>query len=334
MADLSQLLGPGTAALWAGQNQKLEQEKAMADADRVRAEIEAARQKMAFDQHENPLLLENKRLTNEGLSAGLPGILADSQSKVLGVDKAKKTQETDISKINAENLFKGNEAKAKRTKMFGDLFVQFSPLISQIPDAPGARLTAMQQLMRQAGFPEDSPETSAYGQILSAVPSSQLPSVLKAIGEGMVKMSSPYIQATDVAKIGADARLEAKEKEVEARVKIEADKLKAKLGQASEKSKTTAKSLIEQVQAGKLTFEKAATAFEVMAAMEDDAEAKQKYSGLARAFEEANLKAKNATAAGKPDLAGTGIPVQEIKPSLGGGAKPPQGTKENPIVLK
>lgn len=334
MADLSQLLGPGTAALWAGQNQKLEQEKAMADAERIRTEMEAARQKMAFDQQANPLLLENKRLVNEGLSAGLPGITAKSEQEVLDTEFKKQTQPGKINQTNLDNLFKGDEAKAKRTEMFGKLFTSFGPLVSQIPDAPGARLSAIQQLMTQAGFPADSPETTAYGQILSQVPSSKLPEVLKAIGEGMVKMSAPYIQATDVAKISADARLEAKEKEIEARAKIEADKLKAKLGQASEKSKTTAKSLIEQVQAGKLTFEKAATAFEVMAAMETDEEAKKKYSALARTFEEANLKAKNATAAGKPDLAGTGIPVQEIKPSLGGGAKPPQGTKENPIVLK
>lgn len=334
MADLSQLLGPGTAALWAGQNQKLEQEKAMADADRVRAEIEAARQKMAFDQHENPLLLENKRLTNEGLSAGLSGILADSQSKVLGVDKAKKTQETDISKINAENLFKGDEAKAKRTKMFGDLFVQFSPLISQIPDAPGARLTAMQQLMRQAGFPEDSPETSAYGQILSAVPSSQLPSVLKAIGEGMVKMSSPYIQATDVAKIGADARLEAKEKEVEARVKIEADKLKAKQAQ-----KNVERNFEAEVEA---TVNKARTA-------------KDKHATLVRAsivadqagLTNLSLRYKQQAEALRPqaeaeivtrppgvDLPSMGVPTTP-RPSIAPpGTKPPQGTKDNPIVLK
>lgn len=326
MTDLSQLLGPGTAALWAGQNQRLEQEKSMADAERVKMEIEKLRQRQAFDSQQNPLLLEQQRLTNAGLEAGLPGITADAASKGIDVRKKKATFDSDVYREQLDNLFKGDEARAKRTKMFGDTFVSFAPLLAQIPDAPGARINALKSLMQQAGIPVDGEAGRAFASVLANTPTAQLPETLQRMGTNMVEMSAPYLQATGVAKINKEAQEQIAAGNNATQIKVANIQAEARKAAASGKAKAV--DIVEQVKAGKLSFEKAAVAFDVMAAMSDDPEEKAKYQDLAQRYEAANLAPKTAGQTGKVDLDAQGIPTTQPKLAL----TSPQGNKPTPKV--
>lgn len=333
MADYVQSL-PGIGAYWAGQRERQDQEQNQAKLLELQQLIKAREQEAAFAQQSNPLKLERMGLENQGLQAGLPGIVADVEGKQLGVAITKATQDSSIKATNAENIFKTDSNKAKRVGAMAEAFTQFGPLLKQLPDAPGARGNVLRTLMEQSGYSLDTPEGQAFSKILESTSSAQLPDALISMGEQLIKMTAPYIQATSVANINKTAQKEIAAGNNTTQIQMNNDRINASNQRAVSKGQTTASDIISRVQSGKLTFEKAATAFEVMASMEEDPEKKQQYATMARNFEQANLNAKNATAQGKPDMAGSGIATQTVKPALGGGAKPQQGTKENPIVLK
>lgn len=77
--------------------------------------------------------------------------------------------------------------------------------------------------------------------------------------------------------------------------------------------------ILAAVQSGKMTYEKAATSFEVMASMEQDPEQADKYAKLAKTFEQARANDVNRQA-GKPDLAKLGVDVNMFQSSLGSNA--------------
>ena len=331
MADYVQSL-PGIGAYWAGQRERQDQEQNQAKILELQQLIKTREQEAAFAQQSNPLKLERMGLENQGLQAGLPGIMADSENKRLGVDKTKATQDSSILATNAENLFKADATKAKKVGAMGEAFSQFGPILKQLPDAPGARANALRTLMGQSGYSLDTPEGKAFAQILESTPSAKLPDALMAMGQQLVQMTAPYIQATGVANINKEAQKEIAAGNNTTQVQVARIGADARLQAAAARSKGKAGDLVSQVQAGKLSFEKAATAFEVMASLEEDPEMKQKYATMARTFEEANLKSKNAAAAGKPDMAGMGIPTQNITPSLGGGGAAPAAPKKNSLA--
>lgn len=84
----------------------------------------------------------------------------------------------------------------------------------------------------------------------------------------------------------------------------------------AQKSSSKATDILANVASGKLGYEKAATAFETMSAMEDDPGLAEKYSKLAITF--ANARDKDVDKmSGKPDLAAMGIEVNQFKTPLG-----------------
>lgn len=323
MADYTQSL-PGIGAYWAGQRERQDQEQNQAKLMELQQALKIKEQEAAFAQQSNPLKLEEMSLRNQGLQAGLPGIMADVEGKQLGVAKTKATQDSSIKATNAENIFKADATKAKRVGAMAEAFTQFGPLLKQLPDAPGARANVLRTLMGQSGYSLDTPEGQAFAKILESTPSAQLPDTLISMGEQLIKMTGPYIQATSVANINKEAQKEIAADNRAAQIKMNNDRIQSSERKAASKQQIQddAKELISQVQAGKLTFEKAATTYKVKALLEKDPTLKQEYEGVAAQFEQANLNAKNATAQGKPDMSGAGIATQTVTPALGGGAAP------------
>lgn len=106
------------------------------------------------------------------------------------------------------------------------------------------------------------------------------------------------------SRITANAHVQAAQIMADARIK------------AAESSRK-ATDLLSQVQSGKLSFEKAAVAFQVMADMEQNPDLQTQYAQKASQFQEAALKQANARAAGTPDIGSMGVPVQNVQPNLG-----------------
>jgi hypothetical protein len=90
----------------------------------------------------------------------------------------------------------------------------------------------------------------------------------------------------------------------------------SRLAAAQARNKET--DILSQVKAGKLNYEKAATAFEIMASMTPDPEEAKKYAKLASAFSVADQKSKAAGRQVPVDLSAMGVATQQIVPSLGG----------------
>lgn len=111
----------------------------------------------------------------------------------------------------------------------------------------------------------------------------------------------------------------------------------ARLEAAAKKSTGQAGNILGAVQAGKMNFEKAATAFEVMASMEQDEQRAQQYADMAKRFATANMTQKSAAAGTKPDLEAMGIKTNQFELGVGGapvrmgpGAVAPAGPNLNP----
>lgn len=321
MADYTQSL-PGIGAYWAGQRERQDQEQNQAKLMELQQLIKSREQEAAVAQQKLPFELEKLRLDNEQAQVQMPGFTADAQGKVLKTDRERATQDSSIKATNAENIFKTDSNKAKKVGAMAEAFTQFGPLLKQLPDAPGARANALRTLMGQSGYSLDTPEGQAFAKILESTPSAQLPDTLISMGEQLIKMTGPYIQATSVANINKDAQKEIAADNRAAQIQMNNDRINASNQRAVSKGQSTANDIVSKVQAGKLSYEKAATAFEVMSSMEEDPEKKQQYAEMAKKFEQANLNAKNATAQGKPDMSGAGIATQTVTPALGGGAAP------------
>lgn len=90
-------------------------------------------------------------------------------------------------------------------------------------------------------------------------------------------------------------------------------------GRFASKTQNKAVDLIDQVKAGKLSFEKAAVAFQVLADTSDDPTQAKQYAAMAQKMEAANLAAKNAQGGSRTDMdsltKGEGIKSNAPKPS-------------------
>lgn len=92
----------------------------------------------------------------------------------------------------------------------------------------------------------------------------------------------------------------------------------ARAAAAAAKGSKAAGGILTAVQNGKMGFEKAATAFEVMAQMEDDPAKAQQFADLSKRFAQANITQRNATAGTKVDLNTLGIKTNQFDLGVGG----------------
>jgi hypothetical protein len=109
--------------------------------------------------------------------------------------------------------------------------------------------------------------------------------------------------------------------------------INAESRRAAAAGKQKATDIVSQVQAGKLTPDKAAVAFSVMSEMETDPNQKLLYQQQAAKFEHLAMNLRAAQNQGKPDIgAATGLPTQQLPPALGPGATPPTNPTNQPAL--
>lgn len=87
-------------------------------------------------------------------------------------------------------------------------------------------------------------------------------------------------------------------------------------------ARNKAQDILSQVQAGKLGYEKAATAFEIMSSMSTEPEEKKRYAEMAAQFSVADQKSKAAGRQIPVDLSAMGIKTQQATSTLGTGGTP------------
>lgn len=199
MADLASLytVAPGTAAFMTGQQQS--SDMATADSERQRLAQIVQQLQIANQQAQtmNPLLAQHQGLQNDTLSAALPGVQGNAASLAAqgSVDTA--LAPSRISTGISDNQTKMTENQAKQLSQIGNVFATFGDTLNNTPDLPGARQSKLQEFAHTSGL-DSTPMGQQVLQQFAQVPGSQLPQVLKQFGISRIKMSEPYMQATDV----------------------------------------------------------------------------------------------------------------------------------------
>jgi len=201
-------------------------------------------------------------------------------------------------------------------KMAGNI----GALLSGVPEGL-PREQAARAWMQDNGIPIES----KVGQYIL----NNTPEKLMDVSKQISQLTSSYIQSQGTSQVQAGAHLQGiREQQQGAKSRQEAsDATKLEIAKLRAQK---ANNIIEQVKLGKLNYEKAATAFETLADLEDNVEMQQKYRELASKFAAENLK--KAPAQINP-AAIPGAPLQTPQTGLGKGGGPAAGTAENPIKL-
>ena len=299
LSSMFQNLGPAGGAILTGMQagDAANEQKSM-QAYR-QAQMEDILQKTAQQKEMHPLELQTKQQAlDTGKLALETGGLANKKAQ-LELDAAPLKNQVDT--LNRSSQLLGAA----------------STYLANVP--PAGRHAALMQYAQENNVNVNNPTIKGLWNQLSSVKGEDIPKVLNAFRETVMKQQESVYShlkgleisgqtSRDVAEIGARSR------------------------ETIANSKKKATDIVGQVQSGKLSYEKAAVAFSVMAEMTDEPTDKAKYLQMAQNYEQLNLNAKNAASQGKIDPgAATGLPTINTPPVLGGGPK--AGTAENPIKL-
>ena len=295
-----QNLGPAGGAMLTGMQMRDTQNEQESQQAYRQAQMDEIMQRTAQQKLMNPLDLQAKQQSlDTGKLALETGGLAN-----------KKTQ----LELDAAPL----EIQVKNLQRSSQLLGAASTYLSTVP--PVQRHAALKQYAVENGINMNSPTIQGLWNQLSSVKGEEIPKVLNNFRENVMRQESTVYShlkgleisgqtSRDVAEIGARSR------------------------ETIAKSKAKATDIVSQVQAGKLSYEKAAVAFSVMAEMADEPTDKAKYLQMAQTYEQLNLNAKNAASQGKIDPgAMTGLPTINTPPVLGGSnAAPTNPGNRKPI---
>jgi hypothetical protein len=285
----------------------------------------------------------NSMFQNLGPAGGslLTGMqMADAEREQRSMEAMRKAQMDEIMQRTAQTaLMNPLEVEAKQQSIAANKLKAVQEqnayrdeiLTKAIPEiereAPLRRHARLEEIFTRAGLPLDPTDRQAFYNIHQ----DDLPKTLKERHEANVRNTPDFIKA--MAQEGARKESHIEGIKEQGKNAIEVAKIGAASREAIANAKKKATDIVSQVQAGKLSYEKAAVAFSVMSEMSDDPTDKAKYLQLAQTYEQMNLNAKNAASQGKIDPgAATGLPTIQTPPVLGGGGAK-RGTAENPIDL-
>ncbi len=264
------------------------QAQSNADLERQYRESEYGRQqeltkqeqlKSMFEAENNPIKLEQGRLTNQNLGYTGKGLQEDNRVKSVNADIAEQTKQYKLNDAQRKDLLAASEndiamgeAQARRLMMSLD---------------PNERKQG-EQLYEFTKYARD--EKQKHKQEM------EKETFKETSATGRTRISA---EATiEAAKIGAQSRLDVAGLRKNAQAK--ADDIKT------------------QVLSGKLSYEKAAAMLNGAAAFEPDPELQRTYANLAQQYEQAALNLRNAGSAGKVDVgAVAGVPTRENQTVLG-----------------
>lgn len=297
--SMFQNLGPAGGAILTGMQMRDTQNEQESQQAMRQAQMDEIMQRVQHQKAMQPLEMQTKQQAlDTGKLALETGGLAN-----------KKTQ----LELEAAPL----ENQVKNLQRSSQLLGAASTYLSTVP--PVQRHAALKQYAVENGINMNSPTIQGLWNQLSSVKGEEIPKVLNNFRENVMRQESSVYSHLKGLEISGQTSRDVAEINAKSRENI-----------ANAKKKAT--DIVSQVQGGKLSYEKAAVAFSVMAEMEADPVDKAKYLQMAQTYEQLNLNAKNAASQGKIDPgAMTGLPTINTPPVLGGGPK--RGTAENPIKL-
>lgn len=297
--SMFQNLGPAGGAMLTGMQMRDTQNEQESQQAMRQAQMDEIMQRTAQQKLMNPLDLQAKQQSlDTGKLALETGGLANKKAQL---------------ELDAAPL----EIQVKNLQRSSQLLGAASTYLSTVP--PVQRHAALKQYAVENGINMNSPTIQGLWNQLSSVKGEEIPKVLNNFRENVMRQESSVYSHLKGLEISGQTSRDVAEIGAKSRENI-----------ANAKKKAT--DIVSQVQGGKLSYEKAAVAFSVMAEMEADPVDKAKYLQMAQTYEQLNLNAKNAASQGKIDPgAMTGLPTINTPPVLGGGPK--RGTAENPIKL-
>ena len=298
--SMFQNLGPAGGAMLTGMQMRDTQNEQESQQAMRQAQMDEIMQRTAQQKLMNPLDLQAKQQSlDTGKLALETGGLANKKAQL---------------ELDAAPL----EIQVKNLQRSSQLLGAASTYLSTVP--PVQRHAALKQYAVENGINMNSPTIQGLWNQLSSVKGEEIPKVLNNFRENVMRQESTVYSHLKGLEISGQTSRDVAEINARSRETV-----------ANAKKKAT--DIVGQVQSGKLTYEKAAVAFSVMAEMEPDPVDKAKYLQLAQTYEQLNLNAKNAASQGKIDPgAMTGLPTINTPSVLGGGG-PKKGTAENPIKL-
>ena len=208
MADLASLfqVAPITAGTMVGEQQRSEMATADSERQRLAQLVNALQLQNQQSELMNPLLRQHQDLANQGLQAGLPGIAAKSSQEESLAKLKSGTLQSDIDVGNSNNAATMSKNQAQMLNDAGVSFGKLGATLENVPDEPGKRQLALRSYADQLGMTKTQ-AGQMFLQQLSSVPSAQLPQKLQQMGQNYLKMSEPYLQATDVANTQAASHI-------------------------------------------------------------------------------------------------------------------------------
>ena len=337
MADLNSLMSvaPGTAAFFMGQNQRQNSDMEAMRQQELQQLIAARMQKAQQDAQMGPLELEHHRLTNQGLEAGLPGIIADSKTKGLTAASTEATQPGTIAATNAGNDEKVAASEDKNRERYRNFLTEASVELGSTP-AP-QRMQALLGIMQSNGINPNKPQVQVMIQQLQQMDpntwAKHFATVADQLGSIKASQNPAYRSALETAasherasKYTADQHL--------AGTKYSSDAATNRAKIVAERKAALAGDLLTRVKSGQVPPDKAAVQFNMLATLAEDPAEQVKYNTLAKQMELLVYNKAIAGRTGDPTIGSGGeLGTRPAPTPVLGGDGPPPGSAANPIKL-
>ena len=228
---------------------------------------------------------------------------AELDKVLLDVDKARTMNPLDIQAKQQANEAAAMKAKQERAAYQDEILSSAIPKLKSLKGPQ--RFAEMERIFTQAGLPLDEADRKHMY--------SQNPDTFLSDLEAKHKWSLEQNREMAKQRLVNQGHLD-----------VAALQAKNRSDIAASKATKTAASIEQQASAGKLSYEKAAVAFSVMAMNEDDPVKQKQYQDKAAQYEQLAAKLKAAGNAGKVDVgAATNLPTTSYEPVLVPGATPP-----------
>lgn len=264
-----------------------------------------------FEAQKRPVELSNLMAQGDHTRAQTGMVGANTVGKNIDNEVADATKSGKIRSVNVDNQLKSMESEGQ---MFGQIAAKISD--PKMPAFERARI--VKEMLK--GLP-DSPEID-IGLIKNAA---NLPKMFADLAERSRQATSAY--KTDQEKLRSSEKIAAGNNATS----ILNNRENIAAGKYANKSGAKANDLLTQVKAGKLGYEKAATAFQIMAELEGDPTKAIEYGKLASQFEDLNMNQKNAQGGAKlgMDSVGRGKEMKSNAPTkvIGRDEKPVEEKK-------
>lgn len=320
MSDLTSLMqhAPGSAAFMMGQNNRQSQQSEALKQQELRQLIAAKLQEMQQSQQMNPLKLDNQRLQNEGLSAELPGRVADSGIKQLSQQFTQATQPGAIESANSKASGAVDKEKYDKVNRFQQWAMEAGASLEQTP--PVLRKQALMEKMQTSGINPENPMSQNLLKELGNKDPKEWPSYFMKLSDKLGQMTAqqnPAYRSSTENNVRDNSQREIESRRRESTSRYVADKnAETRLAAAKLKTIKDVKSSAEV--AAKMGYEKAAVYSSFKAMEAETEEEKRMWEERAAAYQEAHLKGKREVAGGRPNPEGMGIEtVAPQTPNLG-----------------